>query len=349
MDMNTKIEILECYILSGKSGIKCIREYKRRHNLKKDPFSASTVNKLMKKFFKTGNLNDLPRPGRPSIGSKRNMDAIKQALDQSSGLISIRQISRQTDLKKSSVHNILTRNLKVWPYQISLHQTLHDGDKVKRLQFATWLMEQDSISDILWSDESNISLDGNINRHNCRIWSTSNPHIVQTQPLHSPHLTVWMGFNCKFGLTPFFFEGTVNAIRYKEMLENHVIPGLKQKHAFKRTIFHQDGAPPHRSLVVRDFLNKQFPGRVIGLGFDITWPPRSPDLNPLDYWFWGWLKTKLFNDPFKRPSSLPDLKDEIIRLCATLTSEDFSAAVSHLYTRLELLKNQNGDLFEQFF
>jgi hypothetical protein len=43
-----------------------------------------------------------------------------------------------------------------------------------------------------------------------------------------------------------------------------------------------DGAPAHFSLFARRYLNRKFPGRWIGRGGPISWPPRSPDLNPVD-------------------------------------------------------------------
>ncbi|KAJ8956081.1 hypothetical protein NQ318_016533 [Aromia moschata] len=50
--------------------------------------------------------------------------------------------------------------------------------------------------------------------------------------------------------------------------------------------FMHDGAPPHFARIVREYLNEQFPGRWIGRGDDvpISWPPRSPDLNPCELW-----------------------------------------------------------------
>ena len=36
--------------------------------------------------------------------------------------------------------------------------------------------------------------------------------------------------------------------------------------------------------------------RVISRGYEILWPPCSPDLNPLNYLFWGTLKTRVFNN-----------------------------------------------------
>ena len=55
-------------------------------------------------------------------------------------------------------------------------------------------------------------------------------------------------------------------------------------------LFQQDGAPPHWALHVRDWLNNNLADRWIGRGGpndrNITWPPRSPDLTPLDFYLW---------------------------------------------------------------
>jgi hypothetical protein len=59
--------------------------------------------------------------------------------------------------------------------------------------------------------------------------------------------------------------------------------------------FRHDGAPPHSSREVRNFLNYRFPGRRIGLCSPHTWPARSPDLSPLDYCVWGWMKELVYS------------------------------------------------------
>jgi len=54
--------------------------------------------------------------------------------------------------------------------------------------------------------------------------------------------------------------------------------------------FQNDGAPPRSSCEVKNFPNYRFPGRWIGGGGPHNWPARSPDLSPLDYFVWGWMK-----------------------------------------------------------
>jgi len=51
----------------------------------------------------------------------------------------------------------------------------------------------------------------------------------------------------------------------------------------QRLIFQQDGAPPHNARCVRRTLNEKFSRRWIGRGGPLSWPARSPDLTPLDY------------------------------------------------------------------
>jgi hypothetical protein len=52
-------------------------------------------------------------------------------------------------------------------------------------------------------------------------------------------------------------------------------------------LFQQDGAPPHLHKEVTEFLNRKFPEKWIGRGGPVTWPPRLPDLTPLEFFFWG--------------------------------------------------------------
>jgi len=47
---------------------------------------------------------------------------------------------------------------------------------------------------------------------------------------------------------------------------------------------------------------------MISLRRDVGWPARSPDLNPCDFFLWGYLKEKFFKH---RPRSLEDFKGRI--------------------------------------
>ncbi|GFX43429.1 transposable element Tcb1 transposase [Trichonephila clavipes] len=62
-------------------------------------------------------------------------------------------------------------------------------------------------------------------------------------------------------------------------------------------VFQQDGAPSHYARHVREHLDRTFPNRWIGRGGPVTWPPRSPDLSPLDLFLWGAMKGLVYDTP----------------------------------------------------
>ena len=72
--------------------------------------------------------------------------------------------------------------------------------------------------------EAQLDLSGYVNKKNCRIWSTENPHTIIEKPAHPKRVTVWCEF-CFRGINrQFFFENeqgdvvTVNGDRYRAMM-----------------------------------------------------------------------------------------------------------------------------------
>jgi len=59
--------------------------------------------------------------------------------------------------------------------------------------------------------------------------------------------------------------------------------------------FQHDRAPPHSSREVRNFMNSRFSGQWIGRGGPHNWPARSPELSPLDYCVWEWMKELVYS------------------------------------------------------
>ena len=85
--------------------------------------------------------------------------------------------------------------------------------------------------------------------------------------------------------------------------------GQQRNGAIRRAWFIQDGAPAHRRILVRNRLQELFPNRVIALGHPVEWPPRSPDLTPLDFWLWGDVKAKVYSQG--PPGTLLELRRRI--------------------------------------
>ena len=51
-------------------------------------------------------------------------------------------------------------------------------------------------------------------------------------------------------------------------------------------------------------LNDTLGNRWIGRGGPIAWPPRSPDLTPLNFHFWGHMKTLVYENPLETQQDL---------------------------------------------
>ena len=80
----------------------------------------------------------------------------------------------------------------------------------------------------------------------------------------------------------------VTAIIYLDILQLHVVPQPPD-----RTLYQQDGAPPHFANIACTLLDEQLPARWIGRGSPyITWPAISPDLIPPDFFCGGLLRTR---------------------------------------------------------
>jgi hypothetical protein len=52
-----------------------------------------------------------------------------------------------------------------------------------------------------------------------------------------------------------------------------------------------DGDPAHLILGVSRYLNQTFPGRWTGRDEPTAWPPSSPNLNPVDFYLWSYLRS----------------------------------------------------------
>ena len=80
---------------------------------------------------------------------------------------------------------------------------------------------------------------------------------------------------------------SVNGDSYLDMMKSFVWPSVSRTAKRKKFWFQQDGAPCHCTNRCLQFLNDKFENRVISHRSEFIWPAHSPDLNPLDYWFWG--------------------------------------------------------------
>jgi hypothetical protein len=65
-----------------------------------------------------------------------------------------------------------------------------------------------------------------------------------------------------------------------------------------------DGATPHFVRHVMEVFCATFPGRWAGRDGSILWPPRNPDMIPLDFLFWGCVNNYIYMDTVRDQNHL---------------------------------------------
>lgn len=348
ISVEDRIFIIKCYYVSAESPTAALRTFKKERGLVKDPFTTQSIKRLVDKFETTGSVLDQKKSGRPSLQDERCAaveDALQNTVTQL-GCSSTRRISEETSIPHSSVHRILRKKLRLFPYKFTMLQELKSTDPPLRLHFAKWLLDnQDKLNNILWSDECHFYMNGAINTKNCVIWSSQNPRAYCTMPLHSEKVTVWMGVSKNFSVLPFFFDESVTGQRYLSMLNNHLLPSLRRNRKLRSCVFMHDGAPAHIFRDVKDFLLQHFGNdRVISRHFPQFWPPRSPDLNPCDYWLWGHLQAAVYHRD--APNTKEELMDRITQAAASISQDTTAAAIDNLVCRLEAVVSEDGGHIE---
>ena len=142
----------------------------------------------------------------------------------------------------------------------------------------------------------------------------------------------------------YFFEEdnvtvTVNSDRYCEMLETFLRPKLNMLQDMGNVWFQQNGATAHTSRRAMGILREMFPGHLISLRGDIGWPASLPDLNPCDFFLWGYLKTKMY---IKRPGSIEQLKDAIRQESTAIPHEMTRQVIDNFREHLRQCVDNNG-------
>lgn len=247
------------------------------------------IRRWFNQFRDTGSVLKGHSPGRPKTSDDK-VEEIRQSCIRSPKKSIVRR-SLQLNVPKSTLHDVVRKRLRLRAYKIQLRHQIKPVDRPKRTDFTSFMLNEiddnpNFIKRVLFSDEATFHTSGVVNRHNCRIWGSELPNIVHEHVRDSPKVNVWCGLMYDQVIGPFFFaEKTINGTIYLDMLEQFLFPQIEEieEQTGERVIFMQDGAPPHYLRQVRDTLNNRFPNGWIGRGAPISWPPRSPDLTPMDF------------------------------------------------------------------
>ena len=133
---------------------------------------------------------------------------------------------------------------------------------------------------------------------------------------------------------------TINSERYCSDILRAFI-GQKTSDEIIYSWFQQNGATAHTSGRSMHLLKEFFGDRIISKD---VWPPRSPDLNPPDFYLWGAAKSAVYRD---RSLTLDDLQAAIIAFIQNISSEQLIAVFGNKIRRIQACNEAKGGHFQQ--
>ena len=149
---------------------------------------------------------------------------------------------------------------------------------------------------------------------------------------HPPSQMIWgaMSKNRTAGLYFLTLGTTMNGSKYVDLLKTKLLLHMS---VHNTSIFMQDGAPCHRSKIVKTFLGEN---NVVTL----DWPGNSPDLNPIEN-LWSKMNGLVAE---KQPSSGKALTETIKEVWVKKISREYCMSlIASMPRRLEaIVKVQGG-------
>jgi len=143
----------------------------------------------------------------------------------------------------------------------------------------------------------------------------------------------------------------ISAKSTTQFLSNSCFENGTQKHKFPiwkipiRSVaedfftFQQDNAPAYQAGDFVEFLSHSTPDFISLL----LWPPKYPDLNPVDYEMWGMLQQRVYRG---RILDVDHLKQRLIEEWRCFDQNIIDRAVRQLHVRLCACVCANGGHFE---
>lgn len=265
--------------------------------------------------------------------------------------ISTRRIAIRRGISQSKVWRTLNVN-DMHPFHYTPVQELLPNDLIKRVNFCQQILNNDEhdpnyLASIFWTDESQFTRDGVVNFHNLHNWQQNNPHAKRPASFQTRFsVNVWCGIIGNILIGPTILPNRLNSDNYLHFLitNDPIVMDEVPVNVRDRVIYQQDGAPAHYGAQVRRWLNLNYRYRWIGRNGPIAWPPRSPDLTPLDFYVWGYMKSEVYAVEIQtREQLLIRIENAAIKIRENLLTFSMTDAIKKRFRACIL---QNGSHFE---
>lgn len=294
-------------------------------------------------------LDDDERSGRPSTSIiPENVEKIRQ-LVHNDRRSTIKELAEAVGISYGSVQAILTSELHMHRIAAKFVPRLLTADqKEHRVEICQDLRQRVAndpsfLAKIVTGDETWVySYDPETKQQSSQWKSPSSPRLKKARQSRSSKKIMLIIFFDSHGIVhqEFVPQGqTVNKVFYCEVLRR-----LREKMRKKRQnlwragdwILHDDNAPCHRALVVREFLAQHKMSTL-------PHPPYSPDLAPADFFLFPKMKLKLKGRHF---DTVEDIQRESRKILNSIPESDFEKAFQKWQKRWDKCIAAEGNYFE---
>ena len=132
----------------------------------------------------------------------------------------------------------------------------------------------------------------------------------------------------------------VNSAEYLNIVKNIYEPNIHHYYGIRPDcVFQQDGASSHTANAVQEYCKRKFQK----FWAEGEWPPNSPDLNPLDYFCWGYLQQEVTK---RKPTCLDSLKLAIMQSVGDMPADMAQRAIEGFGKRVRMCIRSEGGTFK---
>jgi len=346
-----RILIKNLYFYKGYGAVRLINEFPAKG------WKKSTLNDFIKHLKQTGSTKRKPVSGRPRTAcTAANIDTVNELVlsqeDAPQTHRTVRQISREKGIHRSSVARIIHAQLDLKCIKKRRAQELTDANCITRLSRAKILLRkfpESLVSFIFFTDEKVFTVSPPINLQNDRLYAPrgtskrdiASNRLLRTRPTFSKSVMVSVAVS-KLGCTELIFVDPgvkIDGTYYRDvLLKQKMLPSIRQL-AGDLFVFQQDSAPAHRARATVEYLRQATPEFIS----PDLWPPYSPDLNPVDYKIWGRLQDRVYQ---KRVRDVDELKQRLVEVWSDFGQIIVDEAIDNWRKRLQACVRARGHQFE---
>lgn len=312
-------DMLLVYGEAKQNAHEAVRIYHRKFPERRIPHKTIFEN-LLRRLRQTGSIKP-PKFDSGRRRYRRTVQVEEAILDsvQNDPTTSTRIVASELgNISASSVLRTLQEQ-QLRPYHFTRVQELLPRDFGPRKEFCQWFLrklrhDRHFSRIVLFTDEASFTRKGIINFHNIHTWADENPNLLRiANSQYQFSVNIWAGIIDDEIIGPVVLPNRLNHESYLNFISND-LPELIPLHVRDRMWFQHDGAPPHFAADVRAYLSETYGARWIGRGGPVRWPPRSPDINPLDFYLWGHLKEIVYKTPVHTREELMQRIDEAFQI-----------------------------------